>query len=61
MESLSRWWGIQSKDVQGKNICMPACLLSCFNHVQLFATLGTVILQARILQWVTMPSSKDSS
>ena len=46
-----------------------ACILSRFSHAQLFATLWTVvhspgssvhgILQARMLEWVTMPSSKD--
>ena len=43
-------------------------MLSCFGHVQLLATLWTVahqaplsmgILQARILEWVAMPSSWD--
>ena len=52
-----------------------ACLwltgwLSCFSHVQLFVTLWTVahqaplpigILQAGILEWVAMPSSRASS
>ena len=44
-----------------------ACVLSCFSCVQLFATLWTVahqaslalgILQASILKWVAMPSSR---
>ena len=44
-------------------------MLSCFSHVQLFVTLWTValpgssvhrILQARILEWVAMPSSRGS-
>ena len=45
-------------------------MLSHFSHVQLFATLWTVahqapltvhgILQARILEWVAMPSSRGS-
>ena len=43
--------------------------LSCFSHVQLFATTWTVvhvsyvhgILQARVLKWVTKPSSRGSS
>ena len=48
----------------------PECELSCFSHVQLFVTLWTVdrqgssvsgILQARILEWVPMPSSRRSS
>ena len=46
-----------------------ACVLSCFNCVQFFATLWTVtcqdplsmgIFQARILEWVDMPSSMGS-
>ena len=44
-------------------------MLSRFSHVQLFATLWTLahqtpapeILQARILEWVSMPSSRGSS
>ena len=45
-------------------------MLSHFSHVKLFATLWTVsppdspvhgILQARILEWVAMPSSRGSS
>ena len=44
------------------------CMLSRFSRVQLFATPWTVacqaplsvgILQARILEWVAMPSSRD--
>ena len=48
-----------------------ACILSRFSHAQLFATLWTVahspgssvhgIVQARTLEWVTMPFSKGSS
>ena len=47
-----------------------AYLLSCFSHVRRFVTLWTVvyhaspsmgILQARILEWVAMPSSRGSS
>ena len=43
------------------------CLLSCFNHVPLFATQWTVnppgssvhgILQARILEWVAVSASR---
>ena len=46
------------------------CMLSHFSRVQLFATPWTVacqaplsmgILQARILEWVSMPSSRGSS
>ena len=45
------------------------CMLSPFSHVWLFVSLGTVtcqaplsmgILQARILEWVAMPSSRGS-
>ena len=47
-----------------------AYVLSHFHHVRLFATLWTIarqaplsmgILQARILEWVAMPSSRGSS
>ena len=49
---------------------MNACVLSYFSCVQLYAFLWTVacqaplsmeILQAKILEWVTMPSSRGSS
>ena len=50
-------------------ICMsPLYVLSCFSHIPLFTNLWTVafqaflfmgILQARILEWVAMPSSGD--
>ena len=49
---------------------MCACVLSHLGHVQLIATLKIVtcqtplfmgILQARILEWVAMPSSRGSS
>ena len=50
---------------------MHVCVLSPFSRVQLFVTLWTVcslpgssvygILQARILKWVAMPSSRGSS
>ena len=48
---------------------IPVCVLSCFCHVQLCVPPWTVdcqaplhgILQARILGWVAMPSSKGSS
>ena len=49
---------------------MHVCMLSCFSPVKLFATLWTVtcqaplvhgILQARILVWVAVPSSRVSS
>ena len=49
---------------------LGACMLSHFSRVQLFATPWTAacqaplfmgILQARILEWVAMPSSRGSS
>ena len=49
---------------------MHACVLGHFSHVPLSVTLWTVahqallsmgILQARILEWVAMPSSRGSS
>ena len=47
---------------------MSLCLLSCFSHVWLFVIRCSVacqaplsILQAGILEWVAMPSSKGSS
>ena len=48
---------------------MHACMLSHFSCVPLFATLWTVahqtpihgILQARILEWVAVSSSRESS
>ena len=52
-----------------KYFTMHACTLSCFSHIQLFVTLWTIphqaplslgILQARILEWVAMPSSRGS-
>ena len=51
-------------------IYIYACVQSRFSHVQLFATLWTIayqtplfmgILQARILEWVAMPTSMGSS
>ena len=51
--------------------CVRVCVVNRFSHVQLFATLWTIhsplgssvhgILQARILEWVAMPSSRGSS
>ena len=49
---------------------MTMCMHAKFSHVQLCATLWTValqtllsmwILQARILKWVAMPTSRGSS
>ena len=47
---------------------MCACMLNCFSHVRLWATLWTVVCQgplvhgisqARILEWVAVPSFRD--
>ena len=59
---------IQEATARGLRSC-SACVLSCFSRVQLFATPWTVahqtpvhgILQARILEWVALPSSRGSS
>ena len=46
---------------------MFMCVLSCFSGVWLFVTLWTIVcqpgsyVQARILEWVAMPSSRESS
>ena len=49
---------------------MSVCVLSCFSHIQLIATLwaftcqaplSSGVLQARILAWVAMHSSRESS
>ena len=46
--------------------CECACVLSCFSHVWLFATLWTVgssvhgILQTRVLEWVAISLSRGS-
>ena len=51
-------------------MCIYVCVLSCFSHVQFVVTLWDYslsgssvhgILQARILEWVAMPSSRGSS
>ena len=53
-----------------RTFSVRACVLSCFSLVRLFATPWTVacqtplsmaILQARILEWVAMPSSRGAS
>ena len=52
------------------HIATCACVPRCFSHVQFFPTPGTVarqaplsmgILQARVLQWVAVPSSSRGS
>ena len=59
---------IVNEPLRSLQIC--ACLLSCFSCVQLFVTpwavarqapLSVEILQARILEWVAMASSRGSS
>ena len=48
---------------------MQSCMLSHFSHILLFVTLDCSppgssvhrILQARILEWIAMPSSRGSS
>ena len=53
-------------------LSLHACVQSCFSHVWLFATPRAIahlaielsvhgIIQARILEWVAMPSSRKSS
>ena len=49
-------------------LALHMCVLSCFSHVRFFATPWTVaaglsvhgVLQARILEWIAMPSSRGS-
>ena len=49
-------------------VCVCVCVLSCFSHVQLSNCMNCTlpdssvhgILQARILEWVAMPSFKGS-
>ena len=65
------FWVPHASESAGKEgVYTHACMLSCFSNVRLFATLRTVarqaplfmgILQARILEWVAMPSSRGSS
>ena len=49
------------------HFCICACMLTHFSHVWLFVTLCLLgssiheISQARILEWVAMPSSRGSS
>ena len=70
---MGQYWHTPFTKQKCRRLCikLPACIcaesLSC---VRLFATLWTIacqvplsmgILQARILEWVTMPSSRGSS
>ena len=59
-----------SESGEALSVCAVLCCASSLSHVQLFvspwavacqAPLSMGILQARILQWVTMPSSRGSS
>ena len=66
---------IISKSYLSKNhfkvwdLYVHACLLSCFSHIWLFATLWTIACQALLsmgfsrkeLEWVAMPFSRKSS
>ena len=64
-------FGVLSSPFSLRNWCAVLCaVLSCFSRVRLFATLWTVtrqallsmeILQAKMLEWVAMPSSRGSS
>ena len=63
-------WNKSDRERQILDDLNSACVLSCFRHVQLFAIPWTAalqaplsmgILQARILEWVAMPSSRESS
>ena len=71
-----KWYfllGLFYKDVIPHTVydaCVHARLLSCFSRVRLLVTLWTVayqaplsmgILQVIILEWVAMPSSRESS
>ena len=62
--------GVLLRDSEFLCACMRACTLSHFTRVRLCATPWTVahqaplpmgILQARILEWVAIPSSRASS
>ena len=71
MKSYGFFWEITFLRRYGEYLSYQhACILSCFHHVQLFVTPWTLahqaplsmgILQARILEWVAMPSSRGSS
>ena len=64
------WWIWEMGALTPSQPRVHVCTLSRFSHVQLFVTLWTValqaplcvhgILQARILEWVAMPSSRES-
>ena len=64
-------FNINSCHFQGLRLMYTcACVLSCFHHIRLFATLWIAsrqarlsmgILQAKILEWVVMPSTRGSS
>ena len=66
------WWSLASNTLLPQSVVhipFSACMLNCFSHVRLFVTPWTMaqgssvhgILQARILEWVVMPSSRGSS
>ena len=56
--------------INNHTVLTNLCVLSCFSHIWFFVTLWTVacqallsmgILQAKILEWIAMPSSRGSS
>ena len=69
--NIHKFWRLRHTHISFGEITIQhnICMLSCFSHVWLFVTLWTVahqiplsrILQARILQWITMPSFRGSS
>ena len=60
----STYWAGEQRGVKKWALpqeCMCACVLSHFSSVQLFGTPRTGARQARILEWVAVPSSRGSS
>ena len=57
------WAGEQrgAEEVGSAHECVCACVLSHFSSVRLFGTPPTGARQARILEWVAVPSSRGSS
>ena len=59
-----KWQEIECETNYCTFVKVHCAVLSCFSHVRLFAPLWTVareVLQARILEWVAMLSSRGSS
>ena len=68
--TIPSYCGNSQKSLKGIESFKPMCKLSVFSPVELLATLWTIacqaplsmaILQARILEWVAMPFSRESS